>query len=218
MSANERFWYRLGYALERARVPIPTGSGPAGRPSRSSVRRPAAEADGLEKAVEQLFSTGSRTLAVRAMERAFSGRSPSWASLLRAGAAGAGAALLRGLLRPLTTRSGGAVSLDAELLDEVVSGTGRGLVYGILDPYLPGSGLVRGTAFGTADYLAAPWGGLRTVLHPLSPLGRMPMLSRLVDGAGETEERSYLEHLVFGIAFALLYRSSAARSGTSDER
>jgi hypothetical protein len=100
---------------------------------------------------------------------------------------------------------GGRPSLDPRVLvDQLLAGAGKGVIYtAVLDPVLPGPPVVRGAMVGSAEYLAAPWGGLLRKLSRLSPVERLPVVGALLD-AGEAEEDPFLAHLLFGIALGLL--------------
>jgi hypothetical protein len=141
-------------------------------------------------------------------------------ALLRGAAAGAGAAGVVFALSRLS-RNGrisvgldeaGAADLIDDLIDHLLAGAGRGLVYAaVLDPLLPGPPIVRGALAGTADYLALPLGGLFTRLQAFSPIRRVPVISALLD-AGETEDDSYLTFLGYGLVLGLLYGDPPAAS------
>jgi hypothetical protein len=127
---------------------------------------------------------------------------PSASRLARGAAAGAAAAGLVAVFRYLY---GGRPSLDPRVLvDQLLAGAGKGVIYtAVLDPVLPGPPVVRGAMVGSAEYLAAPWGGLLRKLSRLSPVERLPVVGALLD-AGEAEEDPFLAHLLFGIALGLL--------------
>ena len=83
--------------------------------------------------------------------------------------------------------------------------TARGLLYGALvEPRLPGPALVRGTLYGTLEYLVSPWGGLTALAGPGAPHRRIPLLASLFDDYQRSDD-SFADHLVFGVALALLY-------------
>jgi hypothetical protein len=68
---------------------------------------------------------------------------------------------------------------------------------------LPGPPAVRGALVGTAEYLAAPWGGLLGALSALSPVEKLPVVRALLD-VGDREEDPYLAFLLYGIALGVL--------------
>ncbi|CAN5802905.1 hypothetical protein BH23GEM11_BH23GEM11_04790 [soil metagenome] len=147
-------------------------------------------------AVMALTAAGST-----ALKRWVGNRRPRVGRLLRGAAAGAGAAGLLAAYRALTRQHQPA---SGELVDEIFSGAGKGVIYtAILDPLLPGPPLLRGAALGTAEYLAAPWGGLLRKISHLSPVERIPIVGALLD-AGEAENDPFLAYLLFGVALGLL--------------
>ena len=141
-------------------------------------------------------------------------------ALLRGAAAGAGAAgVVFGLAR-LARKDEDAIGQDEsaaaglidDLIDRLLAGAGRGLVYAaLLDPLLPGPPIVRGALAGTADYLALPLGGLFSRLQSLSPIRRVPVISALLD-TGEADDDSYITFLAYGLVLGLLYGDPPAES------
>jgi hypothetical protein len=135
------------------------------------------------------------------------------AALLRGAAAGAGAAGVVFALARLSRNDPSFVSraeaaatdLIDDLIDRLLAGAGRGLVYAaLLDPLLPGPPVVRGALAGTADYLALPLGGLFSRLQSFSPIRRVPVISALLD-IGEAEDDGYLTFLAYGLVLGFLY-------------
>jgi hypothetical protein len=53
------------------------------------------------------------------------------------------------------------------------------------------------------EYALTPWGGVEELAGPAAPHRRIPALGVLLRGRGEDEE--LLQHLVFGVALAILY-------------
>jgi hypothetical protein len=145
---------------------------------------------------------------------------PGVLGLLRAGAGGAGAALLRELLDPLIRGEGGRPQLRAVASETLLAGAARGLVYAaMIEPRLPGPHALQGVLYGSLEYAVSPWGGLDALLGERAPHRRIPLVSGLfVDYA--LGEDSYLDHLAFGVALALLYGVGADGSsrGTADEK
>ena len=116
-------------------------------------------------------------------------------------------------IRPLARQEESVASSNGEaLVQEVLLGVGDGLTLGAVSAYLPRSRLARGAVYAAAGYAAAPWGGLTRVFRPLSPT-RAPLIAALI-GARDAGERTFLEHVAFGVAFSLLYRSRPASRGT----
>jgi hypothetical protein len=157
------------------------------------------------------------TLAAKAVEKFRPGGPSGIAPVLRAGAAGAAAAFLVELARPLLHQDGEPPRLDESTPEHLLSGAAQGLVYGaVLEPLLPGPSLLKGSLFGSAEYALSARGGSTQLLFRRTPLGRVPMMLTLLEGL-ESRERGFLEHVTFGVAVAVLYGSSRSRSGIRDE-
>jgi hypothetical protein len=92
------------------------------------------------------------------------------------------------------------------------------LIYGgVVDPRLPGPAAARGAAYGAAEYLLSPWGGLRSLVGKHAPYRALPVVSTLLDDP-QTGEEAFLDHLVFGVALALLYGEGGdLRIGIGDD-
>jgi hypothetical protein len=88
----------------------------------------------------------------------------------------------------------------------------------VLEPRLPGSPLLRGAIYGSIEYAVSPWGGLTAVLGDRAPHRRIPFLAALFE-QDSLGDGSYLDHLTFGVALALLYgtESGASRIGIDDD-
>jgi hypothetical protein len=123
--------------------------------------------------------------------------------------AGAGAAAIVLVARELMAgpRDERATEVP-DVLDELLNGAGRGIVYAaVVDPFLPGGPVLKGVLAGTLDSLAAPIGGLFARLQPLSPVHRIPVVSALLTiDASETDP--FLKHLCNGVLLGLLYGDS----------
>lgn len=159
----------------------------------------------LAHVIDALFAAGGGAVVHRLLERLGRGGAHSTGALVRAGVAGAGAALVVQAMRPLLERDGKRVELDTELAYAVMGGVGRGLIYGLLlHRRIPGPSGVRGAIYGTAEYLVGPWGGISQLLHPLTPQGSLPIVGPLLD-PGDTSEETLVEHLLFGTTLALIY-------------
>jgi len=140
------------------------------------------------------------------LDRWVRARRPSLPRILRGAAAGAGAAGLLAVYHLLRRRNAGEdlTDLRSDLLDEVLAGAGRGVLYAaVLDPILPGPAVVRGATAGLLDYLLAPWGGVFSRLQGLSPAARIPVVNVLLE-MGDAEDDPLLAFLLFGIALGLL--------------
>lgn len=217
MASEQSLWYRIGYALERAKHANPTaGKKLKGLAERSPVERkrpdgPVSERGGLSS--DDLVTAGLVLAAGKLLDAWRPRRRTGLSTLLRAAVAGAGAALLLDLLRPLLGGRPAVGGLDAETGERVLAGAGQGLLYGaVVEPRIPGPALLKGALFGSAEYAADPAGGLSHVLGAHAPQRRLPLVRDLFEGL-EAHERTYLEHLTFGIALALLYGSSPSSNG-----
>lgn len=138
---------------------------------------------------------------------------PGFTRLVRAGVAGAAAALLADMVRPLVRGEPQLPRIDRATADRMLSGAAQGLVYGaVVEPRLPGPALVKGAVYASAEYWTDPVGGLAELLGGHAPHRHLPVLGEALDALGD-HDRAYLEHLVFGIALALIYepRSSSTR-------
>lgn len=216
-------WYRLGYALEAARSrPTQTRLRALGErlsafrdgdkhapPSRrrpEGTGRPAkAEEpkDGAEL-FDQLIFGGAAALAVRLLRLWPAHSKPGWGRVSRAALAGAGATLLREMTAPLLRGRFELPEAREGLGGRLVSGAARGALYGgLIEPRLPGPPLLRGLAYGAAEYAVAPYGGLSGILASAAPWAKIPGLKAIV-GEADPGEDSLIEHVVFGIALALM--------------
>ena len=223
MSNERNVWYQVGYALQRAR-----GGGPgadsaaevrpeerpkARAPERVDAGEPASPAPAdstsltplVEKALALAAVTGGGALVTAALRVWRPRHQPGPISLVRAGAAGAGAAVVRMLFRHVTgtVQQGEA----ADPLRPILAGTARGLVYAsVLEPRLPGPAVLRGATYGALEYAAAPWGGLEGLLDTIPPHRRVPFLAALLDA--RDDDPSLSGHLLFGVVLASLYGES----------
>lgn len=146
---------------------------------------------------------GAIASAVRRWVRS---RRPTLRRLVRGAAAGAGAAGILTAARILLREEapGPAKGMPTEVVDELLAGAGRGVLYAaVLDPFLPGPPAVRGALVGVSDYLLASWGGLFSLLHPLSPVAKLPVVGVLLE-MGDAEDDPFLAFLLFGLALGLL--------------
>jgi len=216
MASEQSFWYRVGYALERARQGPPTPPQElAGLTRRARRERPQGGSSGGVRppTVDDLISSGIVALAGRVLDGWRPARKAGFIRLLRAGAAGAGAALLLDLVRPLLSGKAELPVLDRDTADRVLAGMGQGLLYGaVVEPRVPGPPLMKGALFASAEYATDPVGGLSHLLSAHTPQGRVPIVRHLFEEL-DPHDRAYLEHLVFGVALALLYGSSPSSNG-----
>jgi len=205
MATNDRSpWFVLGKALgsagsllsaldsnpfDRAEDPEPgAGGGGAGASivPRTSRMRPMAGVAGAA--------------VLTALDRWLGRRRPPLRRLVRGAVAGAGAAGILVSLRAVLDHDE-----DTDLIDEVLAGAGKGVIYAsLVDPFLPGPPVARGALAGTLDYLISPTGGIYSHLQSLSPARKLPMVSVLLE-AGDAEDDPYLSFLCYGVALGLLY-------------
>lgn len=215
MASTKSIWFRLGHAYERARQ----------RPTRKAVARLSERVEPSDRrresdrsieaawpSAEELIAAGTMFLLDRVPGARVRTR-PGIVRLLRAGASGAAAALLVDLVKPLLRGSHETPVIDRNTADRLLSGLGQGLVYGALvEPRVPGPALVKGALYGSVEYAFDPLGGLSTVLGSHTPQGHLPFVGAMLEGL-DPHDRAYVEHLVFGIALALLYESSSSSNG-----
>jgi hypothetical protein len=220
MSTEDTLWFRIGYALERAKHPVPSAGGKlAGLAERAGKKRPArrdeeqAQQGSEGRSADDLVSAGLVLAAGKLLDAWHPRREAGLSSLLRAGVAGAAAALLLELVRPLLTGRPAMGTVDGDTPERLLAGAGQGLLYGaVVEPRLPGPPVLKGALFGSAEYAADPAGGLSQLVRGRAPLGRLPVVGRLLHDV-EAHDRTYLEHLAFGIALAVLYGSSPSNNG-----
>jgi hypothetical protein len=218
MSESPGIWFRIGYALESARqqplkrlrgleerraAAVPNDDEEGDDASQSLPARGLTQDDALNA----LVTAAAGALAGRVIGLVPAKSTPGMRALVRAGFAGAGAALLRELAGPLLKGRLELPELGSGSKDAVLAGAARGLLYGsLLEPRLPGPPAVQGALYATIEYAASPWGGVASLLGDRAPHRRIPLLAGLLEGYA-TDDDGYMDHLVFGIALALFYRS-----------
>jgi len=223
MSSKKSVWYRLGFALERARQAPATG---ARKLATLKDRRPAAREDEGRRrptnpaewpTADQLLASGAVALAAKALDVWRPRGKTGVGSLLRAGLAGAGAAAVVELVRPLLSGRAEIPRLDEDTVNRILVGAGQGIVYGgVVEPRLPGAPVLKGTLYASAEYALDPLGGVGRLLGPHAPLRRVPVLGHLLEDV-DAHDRAYLEHLAFGITLAMLYRPRSLSNGISGD-
>lgn len=212
MAPRKSIWYFLGHAYERARLGSGTDGAVESRTDRPA-REERTEAIAWPEA-DELFSAAAWIVLDRVVGGRDRGGRPGFSGLLKAGAAGAAAALLVDLVRPLLLGDAELKMVDERTPDRLLAGVGQGLVYGALvEPRVPGSAVVKGALYGSVEYATDQMGGLSALLGPHTPQGRLPVVGELLEGLG-AHDRAFLEHVVFGIALALLYEPSPSSNGT----
>jgi hypothetical protein len=215
MSSDENLWYRIGYALERAKVPSAARERPrAARPRRARAgTRPEPRDASADFLGDDLVMAGIAALAARLLDAWQPRRKAGFKRLAWAGAAGAAAALLLDVLKPMLRGRPELPALDRDTVDRLLGGVGQGLIYAaVVEPRLPGHPVVKGALFGSAEYAAAATGGLAHLLGAHAPQGRLPLVGRFLEDV-DSHDRELVEHLAFGVALALLYGSSPSSNG-----
>jgi hypothetical protein len=145
-------------------------------------------------------------------------RRPGPIRLLHAAAAGAGAALVRELLRPLTSGVPADRPLAERARGAALTGSARGLLYGALvEPRLPGPPIVRGALYGGVEHLVSPMGGLITLAGARAPHRSLPFVAALFEELEQAEDETLLDHVLFGIGLAALYGARPADVEEEDD-
>ncbi len=212
MSSEESLWYRIGYALESAKVPSAPAAGNA-RKRAASGRSPEQASPGQDLISQELITAGVAALATRLLESWQPRRRAGFKRLVWAGAAGAVAALVVDVLKPLLRGEPEFPVFDRDTVDRLLAGVGQGLIYGaVVEPRVPGPAVVKGALFGSAEYAADTAGGLAHLLRAHAPQGRLPFVGQILEDV-DPHDRVFLEHLAFGIALALLYGASPSSNG-----
>lgn len=223
MVDQDNVWYRLGYALERVRERLPRADRlrtleerqanrrvGAARRSRPGQWPPHRSSSPTGESWEAVLTVAATALLRRALGTMPRKRKPGVVRFLRAGAAGVGAALLRELLRSLGPGERPCPPLAQLVQDAALTGSARGLVYGALvEPFLYGPPVVRGTAYGSLEYVVSPWGGLTNLVGAHAPHRKVPFLADLLDDLGPSDD-TLIDHVLFGVALALLYGAGPA--------
>lgn len=213
-SGNDDIWFQIGYALERFRGvsrKLPALE-TLQRSRGASDDRGSGGRDGDNPGhrrgdpVTEMVSAGVRSLGARMLGLWPERGRPGVFGLLAAAGSGAAAGLLTELARPLLRPdSGQPPDEEPEVGASVLTGVARGLTYGaVVRPRVPGPAFLVGFLYGTAEYVASPWGGLPRLLRGASPHGKLPLVRDLLE-PDEEPTPVYLEHLAFGLALAVLY-------------
>jgi len=220
MASEQSFWFRVGYALERAINPTTTAGERFSNLGAQSQKK--ATSDVSQPSVtwplpDQVVPTALVAAASEVMEMWRPRRRARLTRLVRAGVSGAAAAVLLDLLKPILSGNPAQPLLDKAAGNRMLAGVSQGLLYGtIVEPHLPGPPILKGALFGCAEYAAIPAGGLSQLLGGHAPKGQLPVLASFFETVGR-HDRAYVEHMVFGIALALIYESSPSNNGILTE-
>jgi hypothetical protein len=94
-----------------------------------------------------------------------------------------------------------------------LTGVAQGLAYAaVVEPRLPGPGVLRGAIYGAVEYAVVPLGGLTKLFGKATPQGRLPVVGRVLDRV-DAHDRVFLEHLAFGVVIGALYGARGESSG-----
>ena len=212
MSSDPTIWYRVGYALERAKARRKPSDEDRARPRPTSTPGGDAEPPAWPTA-DDLWASGTAALAARLLTVWRPAHKVKLASLLRAGLAGAGAALLLDLVRPLLTGRAELPQIDEDTGARMLAGVAQGLLYGAaIEPRIPGPPVFKGVVYALAEYMAHPAGGLTHLLGGQTPHGRVPVVKDLLEEL-PSRDREYVEHLAFGVALAVLCGHGSSANG-----
>ncbi|MDH5589363.1 MAG: hypothetical protein OEZ65_15755 [Gemmatimonadota bacterium] len=220
MSSEDNVWYKIGYALERARRGGSLGKKLHSLRERSRepdepVKRPRRHTDPDSwPSADTLLASGAVALATKLLDRHAPSRGAGLPRSVRAGAAGAAAALAVELTRPLLRGKAEWPELDEDTVQRLLAGVGQGILYAsVVEPTVPGPPMVKGALYGAAEYAVDPMGGLT---HLLGTAAMPPVVGSLLE-ALEPHDRTFVEHLAFAISLALLYGSSRSSNGIRDD-
>jgi hypothetical protein len=224
---SKNLWYQLGYALEQTRSEPSrdrieslgrklaafrrTGQGEKRVEVSGESRNPPRDKEGAET-IDWLLASLSGALVGRTLRSWRPRRHPGPYLLLRSAAAGAAAMIFQELAHALLSDDPAEAARRSRTLGQrLLSGTARGLLYGaVAEPRLPGPPVIRGVLYGTSEFLLSPLGGLGKLLGKEAPYSRIPGVGSLLEEV-DWEEDGYVEHLVFGLALALM--AGETRSG-----
>ena len=220
MSDSETRWYDLGYALEKARqTPSRTrldslvdrlmsfrggataSNGDGGE--NDGAGTPAESRDG-GAVFDALVGGSAAAVASQLLRIVPKHAHPSVMRVARGAAAGAAATFARELAGPLLRGRLAAPELSDGLPERLASGAARGALFAaVIDPRLPGPVALRAALYATVEYLLAPNGGLGRMVGSVAPWRIIPGADAVVKKL-ESGEETIIDHLVFGLALALM--------------
>ncbi|SUZ54055.1 uncharacterized protein METZ01_LOCUS6909 [marine metagenome] len=215
MPPKQSYWFHLGYALERLRSIAPDAAEEVhiskGRPG-TTGQNTSEDARITWPPLKDLATPEAVAILSKLLRTWQPRHKTALSSLVRAGAAGAVSALILDLIR--TTISDSEIpTLDRETGDRLLAGIRQGLLYGaILEPKVPGPTVLKGALYGTIEYAVNPMGGLSQLLATHDSQHPHSVLENLLEEF-DSHDRSYTEHVIFGVILALLYGSSASSNG-----
>jgi len=199
---TESRWYDLGHALEQARQHPTRGHLDALVERLLEFR--GSGSDGNATGFDRLIDGGVAVVAGRLLAALPSRGRPTLRRVAEGAAFGAAATLLRELTSPLLRGEFTVPEIRSGLPERMLSGAARGAAFtGLIDPRLPGPAPLRGAVYATVEYLLAEQGGVSRMLQRAAPWSRIPGANALVSSL-ESGEESLVDHLVFGLALALM--------------
>jgi len=210
MSETETRWYDLGFALEKARQK-PSGDRLDSLVDRLMLFRggeddgegEANKRDGSE-AFDALLGGGAAALTRQLLRAVPTHSDPSVTRVVKGAAAGAAATLLRELSAPLLQGRIERPDVTDGLAQRLASGAARGALFAaVIDPRIPGPVALRGAVYAAVEYLLAPNGGVGRWVGSIAPWRIVPGADAVVKKL-ESGEESVIDHLVFGLALALM--------------
>lgn len=219
MSDTDARWYDLGYALEKARE-TPSRSRLNGLVDRlMSFRGGSSDGDDDGEVSETSSDGGAMFDAVvgggvtalsRQLLKAVPKRTdPTVMRVAKGAAAGAAATFARELSAPLLRGRLETPEIGDGLAERLASGAARGALFAaVIDPRLPGPVALRGAVYAAVEYLLAPNGGLGRMMGSAAPWRIIPGAESVVRKL-ESGEESVVDHLIFGLALALLLGDDA---------
>jgi hypothetical protein len=167
---------------------------------------------------DAVISAVSAAMVGRLLDAMPRKRRPGPIRLLHAAAAGAGAAIVRELLRPVTAGAPDDRPLADRARGAALTGSARGLLYGALvEPRLPGPPFMRGALYGCVEHLVSPMGGLITLAGARAPHRSIPFVSALFEELEQADDETLVDHVLFGIGLAALYGARPADVQDDDD-
>lgn len=216
MSDSDTPWYELGYALEKARnapsrerldalvdrlMAFRNGGGSGGGDGgRSGLAR---SRDGGH-VFDALVGGGAAAVSRQILKAVPKHSDPTVMRVARGAAAGAAATFAREVSAPLLRGRLEAPEFDEGLGGRLASGAARGALFAaVIDPRLPGPVVLRGAVYAAVEYLLTPTGGLGRMVGSIAPWRIIPGADSVVKKL-ESGEETIVDHLVFGLALALM--------------